>query len=653
MPHKPASTALDHIRVLDLTRVRSGPTCVRQLADWGADAIKIEMPAALEADGALGAGRATSDFQNLHRNKRSLTLNLKEPDGKAVFMKLVETADVVVENFRPDVKHRLGIEYDALAAVNPRIILASISGFGQDGPYAKRPGFDQIAQGMGGLQSITGEPGRGPMRVGIPVADLTAGHFAAQGILIALLEREKSGKGQWLHTSLLQAQIAMLDFQATRWLIDRDVPPQVGNDHPTSMPTGLFHTSDGAINIAVSGKVTWERFCHAAGQPDWIEDERFVDGSARLQNREALNSAIQDVIGTKSSAEWVSAMNQAGVPCGPVNSIDQTFADEQVQHLGVAAEIDTLPFGATQMVAQPVRLTRTPTSMVAHPPDRGEHTDEVLAEAGLDAAQIAESQIAQCRLTVSNAAIIHPQIRFIWRPQRRRLQENAFDRQDDPAPRRADRAHGFSISPKSATPSACRCGSVRPRSSMISRTIPKSASLSCLAPVARPSSLAPTSSEFEDKRGTAEAQQHYNAQTGAVYERIERFAKPTVAMINGFCIGGGLNLACVCDIRICSDKSQFGMPAARLALGYPFPAIKRLADIVGIANAREPNVHRTAHRCRACAQCRSCPTGGNRGRARTNRQRLRQFDRRECAADRGRDEIHLHAGAGRSDRPRS
>ncbi len=388
MPHKPASAALDHIRVLDLTRVRSGPTCVRQLADWGADAIKIEMPAALEADGALGAGRATSDFQNLHRNKRSLTLNLKDPEGHALFMKLVEGADVVVENFRPDVKERLGIHYEALAAVNPRIVLASISGFGQDGPYAKRPGFDQIAQGMGGLMSITGAPGAGPMRVGIPVADLTAGHFAAQGILIALLEREKSGKGQWIQTSLLQAQIAMLDFQASRYLMAGEVAPQTGNEHPTTVPTNLYPCSDGAVNIAVSGDVIWRRLCDALNRPEWVEDPRYVDAANRKTNRDALNAEIAAVTETMTMNEVVDTLLSAGVPSGPANKIDEVFADPQVDHLGMAAEVETLPFGKTKMVAQPVRLSRTPTTMAVHPPDRGEHTEEILAEIGVESAHL-------------------------------------------------------------------------------------------------------------------------------------------------------------------------------------------------------------------------------------------------------------------------
>ncbi|MGI9486963.1 MAG: CaiB/BaiF CoA transferase family protein [Geminicoccaceae bacterium] len=390
MPHLPASDALSHFRVLDLTRVRSGPTAVRQLGDWGADVIKIEQPAALEADGALGAGRNTADFQNLQRNRRGLTLNLKEADGLAIFMRLVETADVVVENFRPDVKERLGIDYESLKTVNPRIILASISGFGQDGPYAKRPGFDQIAQGMGGLMSITGEPGRGPMRVGIPIADLTAGLFAALGIQTALLEREKSGEGQWLHTSLLQAQAFMLDFQAARWLMEGELAGQVGNEHPTSVPTNRYETSDGAINIAVAGEVTWQRFCKALGKENWAKDPANATNADRRERRDALNQEIEAIIVTKTSAEWVELLLEQGVPCGPIYGIDEMFDDPQVQHLGIAEAMDTEPFGRTKAMAQPVRLERTPSRLSAPPPGRGEHADELLRELGLAEAEISD-----------------------------------------------------------------------------------------------------------------------------------------------------------------------------------------------------------------------------------------------------------------------
>ncbi|MEM7777898.1 MAG: CoA transferase, partial [Pseudomonadota bacterium] len=371
MPHVAASDALSHIRVLDLTRVRSGPTAVRQLADWGADVIKIEQPEALEPEGALGAGRATPDFQNLQRNKRSLTINLKEDDGREILLRLAETADVVVENFRPDVKTRLGIDYDALKARNPKIILASISGFGQDGPYAKRPGFDQIAQGMGGLMSVTGEPGRGPMRVGIPVADLSAGLFCALGILTALIEREKSGEGQWLHTSLLQSQIFMLDFQAARWLMDEDVPQQVGNEHPTSVPTNKINTKDGAMNLAVAGDVIFGRFCKAIGKDEWIDDARFSTDDARRTNRKAMYELIEEVMQTRTTAEWDEMLTAAGVPCGPINAINEVFADPQVRHLGVGAEIATEPYGETKAVAQPVTLTRTPSRMARGAPARG------------------------------------------------------------------------------------------------------------------------------------------------------------------------------------------------------------------------------------------------------------------------------------------
>jgi len=390
MPHQPASSALSHIKVLDLTRARSGPTAVRQLADWGADVIKIEPPESIDPDGALGSARYTPDFQNLHRNKRSLTINLKKPDGLKLFLRLAATADVVVENFRPDVKTRLGIDYDALKAVNPRIILASISGFGQTGPYAKRPGFDQIAQGMGGLMSITGEPGRGPMRVGIPIADLCTGLFCALGIMTALIERDKSGEGQWLHSSLLQSQLFMLDFQAARWLMAQEIAPQVGNDHPTNLPTGLFKTSDGAVNISAAGDNIFGRLARELGYDEWIDDPDFAHNDARLRNRDKLNALIQEKFMEKTSADWVEQLSDAGVPCGPAYTIDEAFNDPQVKHLGVAQPLHTVPFRETNCVGQPVQLTRTPTGPPAPTPERGEHSDEILSEFGIAADEIGD-----------------------------------------------------------------------------------------------------------------------------------------------------------------------------------------------------------------------------------------------------------------------
>jgi len=388
MSFKPASSALSNVKVLDLTRVRSGPTCVRQLADWGADVIKIELPESIEADGALGAKRHTSDFQNLHRNKRSMTLNLKEASGLEIFKKLVAQADVVVENYRPDVKHRLGIDYDSLNAINPRIILGSISGFGQDGPYAKRPGFDQIAQGMGGLMSITGLPGQGPVRVGIPIADLTSGLFCAHGIMVALYEREQSGKGQWVHTSLLQAQLFMLDFQGARYTVEGDVAQQAGNNHPTSIPTGVFETSDGFINIAVSGETSWQRFCHSVDAPEWIDNPDFASSEARSTNRDALNAEINAKTRAYTSDKLIEVLIEAGVPCGEINTIEQAFENPQVKHLNVAQPVQSPVMGEINLVSQPVRLGRTPSTFEVAPPERGEHTADVLSELGYDAAQI-------------------------------------------------------------------------------------------------------------------------------------------------------------------------------------------------------------------------------------------------------------------------
>jgi crotonobetainyl-CoA:carnitine CoA-transferase CaiB-like acyl-CoA transferase len=388
-----ASQALARFTVLDLTRVRSGPTCVRQLADWGANVIKIEMPP--EAGDAPGGPREGSDFQNLHRNKRSMTLNLKTREGRAAFLRMAKKADVVVENFRPDVKRRLKIDYKDVKKVNPRIVYGSISGFGQDGPYENRPGFDQIAQGMGGLMSITGLPGQGPVRVGIPVADLSAGLFCALGILVALLEREKSKKGQHISTSLLQAQIFMLDFQASRWLIANEVAKQAGNDHPTSIPTGVFKTSDGHINIATTGGAIWQRFCKALGGEALLSKPEYQSSKSRSDNRQALNAEIGTYTERKTSAEWIDIMNQAGVPCGPIYNIDQVFADPQVKHLRMSQGVKKKDGSTLNVVAQPVMLSRTGSRIAVPPPALGQHTDEVLKEFGFKPKEIAALRAAK------------------------------------------------------------------------------------------------------------------------------------------------------------------------------------------------------------------------------------------------------------------
>lgn len=381
---------LNGYKVLDLTAHRAGPTAVRQLADWGADVIKIEEPGGPDVD-ATGSRRNGPDFQNLHRNKRSLTLNLKSPEGKKIFFDMAKTADVIVENFRSTVKHKLGVDYESVKKINPRIVYGSISGFGQDGPYEGRPGVDQIAQGMGGLMSITGHAGGGPVRVGIAINDTSSGLLLANGIVLALLDRERTGEGQWVYTSLIEAQIYMLDFQAARYLIKGEVPGQEGNNHPTGTGTGMFQTADGYINIAAAGDKVWTRFAHAAGLADTLTNPDYDSAAARAKNRKALNALVIEAVRKHPNAYWLDAMEKAGVPCGPINTIDKVFADPQVQHLKIATPIDHPKYGPQKVVGQPIHMSKYPQpDKLKHTPEPGEHTEEVLIGLGYDKAAIAD-----------------------------------------------------------------------------------------------------------------------------------------------------------------------------------------------------------------------------------------------------------------------
>ena len=382
--------ALSGLRVLDLSRVRAGPTCVRVLADFGADVIRIEPPPGVDPNEAMfAADRMSGDFQNLNRNKRSMTLNLKFQEGREILYKLVETADIVVENWRPDVKARLGLDYETLRKINPRIILASISGFGQSGPYERRPGFDQIIQGVSGLMSVTGEAGGKPLRAGLAVADIGAGMYAAMGILLAVIERQRSGEGQWVQSSLLHSLIAMLDFQVARYLNDGDIPVAVGNDHPTSSPMGVYEASDGPFNLGSSGEGTWQRLCKIINREDLIAVPEFANERQRVQHRAQLNAILEPIFAQKTVNEWVEALNEGGVPCGPVYTIPQVFEDPQVRHLEVVATVPTSVGQDMHVITQPVKLSRTPAEVREGAPQWGEHTESVLQAAGFTPEQIA------------------------------------------------------------------------------------------------------------------------------------------------------------------------------------------------------------------------------------------------------------------------
>jgi formyl-CoA transferase/CoA:oxalate CoA-transferase len=380
---------LSGIRVLDLTRYLAGPFATMLLADYGADVVKVESREGRE----FRRPKATRDnyfFLSSNRGKRSLTLDLKSPRGQQLLLRLLPHFDVLIENFRPGVMGKLGLGGDALTKRFPKLVYCGISGFGADGPYSGRPGFDQIAQGMSGFMSLTGTLESGPTRAGIAIGDLLGGIFAAHGVQLALLARERTGRGQIVHTSLLEAMIAVLSWGAGMYFESGRAPGPSGQHHPLSAPYGRFRARDGYLNIAAGTQAMWQKLVVALDREAWLADERFGDEGARVRNRDALTAAIEQALGDDDVTSWVDRINAAGVPCGPVLDLEQVFSDPQVLARQMLVSLPHPDVGTFQTTGLPVKLSDTPGAIERRPPLHGEHSDEILAEFGFEAGEIAD-----------------------------------------------------------------------------------------------------------------------------------------------------------------------------------------------------------------------------------------------------------------------